>query len=169
MPPTGRRYTNLPCSPYPFIAVRRHHRPVNTIRLPAVPRNESLEWGSTDWAAHSCLADWSELERQWLGVEERKSAQDSARRRLRKRFVAALLGAAVLAVACSAALRQWLSATLEIINPVIAWLADLLPHVALSVGLLVLVSVALGFWREAEPHGTASPGNSQPPSRSGAG
>lgn len=169
MPPTGRRYTNLPCSQYPFIAVRRHHRPVNTIRLPALPRQEPLEWGSTDWAAHSCLADWSQLERQWLGVEDRKSAQDSARRRLRKRFVAALLGAAALAVAFSASLRQGLAATFEVISPVIAWLVDLLPHVALGVGLLVLVSVALGFWREAEPHGAASPANSQPPSRSGAG
>ena len=28
-----------------------------------------LEWGSSEWAAESCLADWSTLERQWLDPE----------------------------------------------------------------------------------------------------
>lgn len=26
-----------------------------------------LEWGSSEWAADSCLAEWSTFERQWLG------------------------------------------------------------------------------------------------------
>ena len=26
-----------------------------------------LEWGSSAWAADSCLVEWSKLEREWLG------------------------------------------------------------------------------------------------------
>ena len=27
---------------------------------------EKLEWGSSAWAADSCLVEWSRLEREWL-------------------------------------------------------------------------------------------------------
>ena len=26
-----------------------------------------LKWGSSEWAADSCLAEWSEFEREWTG------------------------------------------------------------------------------------------------------
>jgi hypothetical protein len=30
---------------------------------------QKLEWGSSAWAADSCLVEWSKLEREWLGPE----------------------------------------------------------------------------------------------------
>jgi hypothetical protein len=33
-----------------------------------------LEFGSSEWAADSCLADWSTLERQWLGPMPKRHA-----------------------------------------------------------------------------------------------
>lgn len=29
---------------------------------------KKLEWGTSAWAADSCLAEWSTFEREWLGV-----------------------------------------------------------------------------------------------------
>ena len=29
---------------------------------------KKLEWGSSAWAADSCLVEWSTLEREWLGA-----------------------------------------------------------------------------------------------------
>lgn len=32
------------------------------------PPAKKLEWGSSAWAADSCLVEWSTLEREWLGA-----------------------------------------------------------------------------------------------------
>ncbi|MDP9043770.1 MAG: hypothetical protein M3O01_03095 [Pseudomonadota bacterium] len=51
---------------------------MKTIRLPEpFPRGKSaqkLEWGSSAWAADSCLVEWSRLEREWLGAPEPSAA-----------------------------------------------------------------------------------------------
>lgn len=127
---------------------RPHHGEVNTIRLPALARTERRAWGSTDWAAHSCLAEWSTLERQWLGLEERQAARVAARRRLRKRFLVGLMIAGAGAVGLTPALQQVVLGVMRSLGPVIGWLADALPLVALTGGVLVLAGVALGLWRE---------------------
>jgi hypothetical protein len=48
---------------------------MRTIRLidprPASPARQ-LPFGSSEWAAESCLADWSQFEREWLGPEPRR-------------------------------------------------------------------------------------------------
>ncbi len=45
-------------------------RPMRTIRLSdPFPRGtppKKLEWGTSAWAADSCLVEWSRLEREWL-------------------------------------------------------------------------------------------------------
>jgi hypothetical protein len=140
---------------------------VNTIRLPAPARDQQLAWGSTDWAAHSCLADWSELEGQWLGVQERRSAREGARRALRKRFLAALLGAAMLALACTPSLWPTLLAVVRAVGPALGWVAEVLPHAALGLGLLVLAGVGLGLWRETDA--ATLPAPPQPGAPDGAG
>lgn len=43
---------------------------MQTIRLRDPWRGNAprrLEWGTSEWAADSCLAEWSTFERQWLG------------------------------------------------------------------------------------------------------
>jgi hypothetical protein len=35
-----------------------------------------LEWGSSEWAADSCLAAWSEFEREWTGAPAPKRSAD---------------------------------------------------------------------------------------------
>ena len=46
---------------------------MRTIRLSdPFPRGrppQKLEWGSSAWAADSCLVEWSRLEREWLAPE----------------------------------------------------------------------------------------------------
>lgn len=126
---------------------------MNTIRLPALTRNgrplaERLEWGSSDWAANSCLADWSQLEREWLGVEDRRRAKAAARSS-RVKPLAAVMGAAVLLFAASSeGLRAVLLAALEVLLPVLESLAGLAPLIAIGFGLLVLAGVATGLWRQ---------------------
>jgi len=48
---------------------------MRTIRLvdpfPASPARR-LPVGSSEWAAESCLADWSQFEREWLGPDPRR-------------------------------------------------------------------------------------------------
>jgi hypothetical protein len=46
-------------------------RAMRTIRVsdpfpPGKPQRK-LEWGTSAWAADSCLVEWSKLEREWLG------------------------------------------------------------------------------------------------------
>jgi len=36
--------------------------------MPRSPVPRRLEWGSSEWAADSCLAAWSEFEREWTGA-----------------------------------------------------------------------------------------------------
>ena len=47
---------------------------MRTIRLTdPFPRGKpanKLEWGTSAWAADSCLVEWSRLEREWLDVPE---------------------------------------------------------------------------------------------------
>lgn len=130
---------------------------MNTIRLPAITRTERLEWGSTDWASESCLADWSTLERQWLGTEERAGGQRSTRLSPRKRFVASLFGAAAFAVVFIPSLQSALVSTAQALGPAAEWLGELLPHLGLGFGLLVLASVALGLWREPGEQAPSAP------------
>jgi hypothetical protein len=70
---------------------------MRTIRLPAVPQRR-LAFGSSEWAADSCLAEWSEFEREWLPPARPARAQ---RDRLSP-LDAALAGVAfgALAIAC---------------------------------------------------------------------
>ena len=35
--------------------------------MPPSQARSPLVWGSSDWAADSCLAEWSEFEREWRG------------------------------------------------------------------------------------------------------
>ena len=45
---------------------------MRTIRLSDPLRHgkpaKKLEWGTSAWAADSCLAEWSTFEREWLGA-----------------------------------------------------------------------------------------------------
>ena len=51
---------------------------MRTIRLSdPFPRGKpanKLEWGTSAWAADSCLVEWSRLEREWLDVPAARSA-----------------------------------------------------------------------------------------------
>ena len=46
---------------------------MRTIRLADPPRrhDRNLAFGSSEWAADSCLAEWSQFERDWLGPDPR--------------------------------------------------------------------------------------------------
>ena len=35
--------------------------------MPPSQARSPLTWGSSEWAADSCLAEWSEFEREWTG------------------------------------------------------------------------------------------------------
>ncbi len=35
--------------------------------MPPTQARSPLAWGSSEWAADSCLAEWSEFEREWVG------------------------------------------------------------------------------------------------------
>lgn len=35
--------------------------------IPPSQARSPLAWGSSEWAADSCLAEWSEFEREWRG------------------------------------------------------------------------------------------------------
>ena len=35
--------------------------------MPPLQVGSPLKWGSSEWAADSCLAEWSEFERDWSG------------------------------------------------------------------------------------------------------
>ena len=60
---------------------------MRTIRLPdPYPRGtpaQRPEWGSSAWAADSCLMEWSTLEREWLG--DPPAARPAPRRTFRAR------------------------------------------------------------------------------------
>ena len=44
---------------------------------PSSRKPARLEWGSSEWAADSCLAAWSEFEREWIGAPAPKRDADS--------------------------------------------------------------------------------------------
>lgn len=78
---------------------------MKTIRLPdPFPRGKAgkkLEFGSSAWAADSCLVEWSRLEREWLGApgEPTGGSRPGAGRQRRLGGVMALLALAVAGVA----------------------------------------------------------------------
>lgn len=53
-------------------AAAGHHGRMRTIRLSDPFKHgkpaQQLEWGTSAWAADSCLAEWSTFEREWLGA-----------------------------------------------------------------------------------------------------
>ncbi|MES2228369.1 MAG: hypothetical protein V4540_11465 [Pseudomonadota bacterium] len=55
---------------------------MRTIRLSdPFPRGkpaDKLEWGSSAWAADSCLVEWSSLEREWLDAPAVEPARPPA-------------------------------------------------------------------------------------------
>jgi hypothetical protein len=53
------------------------------IRLRQDASARRLPFGSTEWAAESCLAEWSQFERDWLGPDPRLPVP-KARRKTRE-------------------------------------------------------------------------------------
>ncbi|HWH81418.1 MAG TPA: hypothetical protein VNU71_04200 [Burkholderiaceae bacterium] len=55
---------------------------MRTIRLsdpfPRGQPSKRLEWGSSAWAADSCLVEWSTLEREWLEAPAAPKATPAA-------------------------------------------------------------------------------------------
>jgi hypothetical protein len=47
---------------------------MRTIRLNDNAPARRLPFGSSEWAAESCLAEWSQFEREWLGPDPRPRA-----------------------------------------------------------------------------------------------
>ena len=45
--------------------------PMRTIKLDPAAASRRLPFGTSEWAADSCLAEWSQFERDWLGPEPR--------------------------------------------------------------------------------------------------
>jgi hypothetical protein len=45
---------------------------------PPSRRPARLQWGSSEWAKDSCLAAWSEFEREWTGAPAPKSKRREA-------------------------------------------------------------------------------------------
>lgn len=45
---------------------------MRTIRLLDPRPARRLPFGSSEWAAESCLAEWSQFEREWLGPAPRR-------------------------------------------------------------------------------------------------
>jgi hypothetical protein len=81
---------------------------MRTIRIPdPFPRGEpprKLEWGSSAWAADSCLVEWSRFEREWLEppkppVRQRAPAWAWARQEISPRLALGLIGVVALAIA----------------------------------------------------------------------
>jgi hypothetical protein len=68
---------------------------MRTIRLIDDVPIRRLPFGSSEWAAESCLAEWSQFERDWLGPDPRLPAADRKRREPRSPLAAALAGVAV--------------------------------------------------------------------------
>lgn len=68
---------------------------MKTIRLPdPFPRGQAarkLEWGSSAWAAESCLVEWSQLEREWLDVPTAEAADGRRGSSWRRQILPALL------------------------------------------------------------------------------
>ena len=55
---------------------------MRTIRLHDDVPARRLPFGTSEWAAESCLAEWSQFERDWLGPDPRQ--QQPASRKVRE-------------------------------------------------------------------------------------
>jgi len=71
---------------------------MRTIRLNDDAPARRLPFGSTEWAAESCLAEWSQFEREWLGPDPRQRKGGRRRREPLSPKAAACAGVAVGAV-----------------------------------------------------------------------
>jgi hypothetical protein len=71
---------------------------MRTIRLNDDAPARRLPFGSTEWAAESCLAEWSQFEREWLGPDPRQRKGSRRRREPLSPLAAACAGVAVGAV-----------------------------------------------------------------------
>ena len=86
---------------------------MKTIRLPdPFPRGRAghkLEFGSSAWAADSCLVEWSQLEREWLESPADNAAAGRGKRHPGARRSLGLLiaGTAGALVAVLAGLAAW--------------------------------------------------------------
>ncbi len=80
---------------------------MRTIRLsdpsPRSKPAKKLEWGSSAWAADSCLVEWSRFEREWLEPRP-ASAPDLPASAWLPRELPLSVGLAALAVAAALAL-----------------------------------------------------------------
>lgn len=136
---------------------------MNTIRLPAVsptgrPYTQKLEWGSTDWAADSCLVEWSQFERQWLGVEGASTGPTGrARNADARRLTALLIGVVLLCLASLDGPRGLLLASVKAVLPLLDALIDKAPYGALGFGLLVLAVAAFKLLRRVAATDPARP------------
>jgi hypothetical protein len=72
--------------------------PMRTIRLTDDVPSRRLPFGSSEWAAESCLAEWSQFERDWLGPDPRRASADRRPREPLSPLAAACAGVAVGAV-----------------------------------------------------------------------
>jgi hypothetical protein len=54
---------------------------MRTIRLNDDAPARRLPFGSSEWAAESCLAEWSQFERDWLGPDPRQRKSKGGNRR----------------------------------------------------------------------------------------
>ena len=45
--------------------------------MPPSQARSPLPWGSSEWAADSCLAEWSEFEREWTGAPQAQATPAS--------------------------------------------------------------------------------------------
>ena len=71
---------------------------MRTIRLNDEAPTRRLPFGSSEWAAESCLAEWSQFEREWLGPDPRQRKGGRRRPEPLTPMAAACAGVAVGAV-----------------------------------------------------------------------
>lgn len=57
---------------------------MRTIRLHDDAPARRLPFGSSEWAAESCLAEWSQFERDWLGPDPRQRPEGRNVRKARE-------------------------------------------------------------------------------------
>jgi hypothetical protein len=62
------------------------------------PNRPALPFGTSEWAAESCLAEWSQFEREWLGPDPRGRSGKRRVSPLVALVLGILAGAALVAV-----------------------------------------------------------------------
>jgi len=70
---------------------------MQTIRLLDPRPARRLPFGSSEWAAESCLADWSQFEREWLGPAPRRRSSRRSVSPLAMAFLGLVVGAMMAA------------------------------------------------------------------------